>query len=186
MGRLTSDDYKQMRNDMEERLESTLRRWNRAASPIKDRVLLAKTMALSKLWYMASVMPWTNESLQKIQKMAIRYIWSFKPSKVARGQITMPKDERGLGVWGMVTKVRALNSHWGLAYLTKKMSPDLYNLMDTLCNHPNLGGSDNKDRAPIITSGAMPGKFIIKRTGSKIMGNLMDNWAQVVSKRPPL
>jgi hypothetical protein len=123
VGRLTDEDYTSTWEAMEDKLDATFRRWNRAATAPKDRMLLAKTMALSKLWYMASVIPWSIQSLRRIQKTTIRYIWGFKMHKVSMSQLLLPKKNLGLNMWSLVAKVRALNARWGLHYTTKRLSP---------------------------------------------------------------
>lgn len=185
VGNLTQEDYKVTYADMEARILATYARWNRIGGAVKDRVLIAKTMALSKLWYKASVMPWDIKSLRRIQKMTMNYIWSYKPHKVAWAQAIRPKKRGGLGMWSIVAKVRAANATWGFNLETNKVSPDLKTLLNYLVSKSVCLPEDVRG-APLLHSGALPVDWAIQHVGSPTLGNLLNNWNRIAYRYPSI
>ena len=185
VGHITKEDLKRTYAEMEAKISATYARWSRAGTAVKDRVLIAKTMALSKLWYQASVVPWGEDSLRRIQKKTARYIWSDKPSKVAWSRLIRPKKKGGMGMWCLVAKVRAANAMWGFNLETNRLSPDLKCLLKYFVNRKCCLPADPR-AAPLLHSGSLPGEWIMQNVGSKSLGYLLDNWNRVAYRCPAI
>ena len=184
MGHITADDLNTLQKGMEDKIAVALRTWGKAAQSQWDRCLLAKSMALSKLWYLASVIPWDTKSLELIEKMANNYIWSNGYHKVSKRQLMLPRPEGGLGCWNLVAKVRALNSTWGYKKLTGEMGGALKHLLHVLSYRQYTRvGTKTVD---IWRSGALPGDFIRKTLKAPTLAYLLDNWNRGYTRQPKL
>jgi len=170
---------------MEAKVTNTFARWNRIGSAVKDRILIAKTLALSKLWYHSSVLPWSISSLKKIQRATRDYIWKNSVSKVGMGQLLQPKKKRGINMWCMVAKVRAINSTWGMKLENNTMSPDLTKLLRFFLNREFCQPLEVKS-APLMHSGTLSGEWLSRNTGSETLAYLTDNWNRVAYRYPKL
>jgi hypothetical protein len=125
------------------------------------------------------------DSLRRIQKMANRFLWGYKPHKVSWGQVIRPKKKGGLGMWSIVAKVRAANASWGFNLETDRMSKDLKTLLSYFANKEHCLPADVRC-APILHSGALPGEWAIQNVGSSTLGYLLDNWNRIAYRHPHL
>ena len=57
--------------------------------------MVAKTMALSLLWYHTTVMPWRDSDLREMEKAVSDFVWRGGPVKVAGSHTTMGSDKKG-------------------------------------------------------------------------------------------
>src|SRR5690348_13558399 len=122
-------------------MEATAQLWKWKSSAIHDRVLVAKTMILSKLWYYGSIMPINKEVLAKMEKIVMSYIWNGKPAKICRAQMRKDKNNGGFNVWDLEAKVRALQANWVLKCIQGNLGGSLYELIDELIMKWALAGN---------------------------------------------
>ena len=99
--------------------------WKYKSSAIWDRVLQAKALILSKVWYLGSITPISEKILTEMKKTCKEFIWGGKPHKVGRCQLRLPKKEGGINWWDLDAKLRALQANWVYKYLTGKVSESL-------------------------------------------------------------
>jgi hypothetical protein len=89
----------------EQKIVNILEYWHKrcSASPV-ERTGVAKVMALSLLWYHASVMPIPEKTFEKIDAHVIKFIWQGKQSKIAKSTMIGDKDEGGVKLWSTIAK----------------------------------------------------------------------------------
>lgn len=63
---------------------------------LQGRILLIKSLALSKLQYLSFALPLPKDSLSTLEKLVWSFIWKGKRDKVARSTLSLPKGEGGL------------------------------------------------------------------------------------------
>jgi len=77
--------------------EAVLIPWKTRGLSIQGRVLIAKTMALSKFVYLSFALPLPPEILNELNKLIWKFIWDGKRDKVARSTTIQSKETGGLG-----------------------------------------------------------------------------------------
>ena len=85
--------------EREARIYRQLDAWDKklSSSPI-DRVMIAKIMCLSIVWYHAGIAPGWEQALARIEKRVQAFIWRGGMAKVAKATLRLPKREGGLAV----------------------------------------------------------------------------------------
>ena len=68
-------------------LEKTLNTWQRINLTLYGKINLVKTLGISKLIYLASVLPVPGHYIQEINKLIFNFIWQGKPPKIKRNTI---------------------------------------------------------------------------------------------------
>ena len=58
--------------------------------------MVAKTMALSLLWYHTMVIPWMDSNLREMEKTLSNFVWREGLVKVANSHIAMDNDKKGI------------------------------------------------------------------------------------------
>jgi hypothetical protein len=91
-------------------------------SPI-NRVMVAKIMCLSLLWYHAGIAPEWEPALRRIEKKVQAFIWKKGIPKVAKATLHLPKNEGGLVVWSLVEKAKAFTTMWVVKAVQNLMNP---------------------------------------------------------------
>jgi hypothetical protein len=81
------------------------------------RKQVVKSLALAKLWYVASVTSPPGPILNEVKKVVWEYIWNNKKQMVSRDQCYKPILEGGLGMTDIDTQCKCLKLKW----LTKLM-----------------------------------------------------------------
>jgi hypothetical protein len=82
-----SPNYRTMWEKILAKMQAASDVWSRKSASIGDRVLLVKTMVLSKLWYHGSVTPVPSDLYPKIRKIVESFVWAHKPHKVGCTQM---------------------------------------------------------------------------------------------------
>src|ERR1700685_1356596 len=96
-----SPNYDALWDRVVKKMELAAQIWKWKSSAIQDRVLIAKTMILSKLWYYGSILPVDLRILSKMDKIVRNYIWNNKPAKVCQAQMRKNKKDGGFNVWDL-------------------------------------------------------------------------------------
>jgi hypothetical protein len=122
-------DYRKMWCKIIGKLQAAADLWDRKSMATGDRVLLAKAMLLSKVWYHSSVLPIPDDLIKVINKIVEKFIWAGKPHKVGRCQMRLPKKEGGLFVWDLEAKIRALQAGWIHKHLRGELKGSLEELI---------------------------------------------------------
>jgi hypothetical protein len=112
--------------EREARVYRQLEAWDHrlSSSPI-DRVMVAKIMCLSLVWYHAGIVPGWELALQRIEKRVQAFIWKGGIPKVAKSTLRLLKKEGGLQVWSLVDKAKAFTTMWVMKLIQNKTNPIL-------------------------------------------------------------
>ena len=187
LGIITGDDPKLVEKTRLEREAKVYRQmdyWDSKlpSSPI-DRVMVAKIMCLSIIWYHAGLTPGWDITLANIEKRVQSFIWKDSIPKVAKATLLLPKKEGGLSVWALKPKTDAFISMWIVKLLTGKLNPILTSTIQAITECYALKAST---QVPIWESRIDHSQNIIKTTGSKLLALLQQAWAKVIRRRPAL
>jgi hypothetical protein len=185
IGVLSEADRKKVWLEMENKIINSFSKWSLMANAPGDRVTVAKTMVLSKLWYLSSVFPWDDKSLLRIQSAMLDFVWKYKVHKVSRAFTHKSRKEGGLGVWHLPSKVKGLAANWGLRFHTNQMGGSL---KATLIHMTSLSylKSSPLSTAPWWSNNVEVGPEIVRRVGSHTLAWIMNNWNRVAIRRPNL
>ena len=153
-----------------------------SSSPL-DRVLIGKTMALSTIWYHASVMGGWDTSLTRIEKAMTKFIWKGGISKVSRDTLTRPREEGGLKVWDMKAKAAGFKVTWLVKFLNNKLNPYL---MPVWRSWTKWYMDSTDTEVNIWESHLDHGLAIVKITGNKLMAEIQMHWATIMRRSPTL
>jgi hypothetical protein len=118
-------DYHKMWQKVLKNMKAAAELWFYKSSAIWDRVLQAKALILSKVWYLGSVTPIPDTILKEMKHVCKEFVWANKPHKIGQCQFQLPKKEGGLNWWDLDSKVRSLQATWVHKFLTGKVSPSL-------------------------------------------------------------
>ena len=75
---------------------------------LKQRVFILNTYALSKLWYLAQVLPAPRGILGEIEQKCRCYVWQGRLEQVGWDTLVAPREEGGLGIPWLQSKCSAL------------------------------------------------------------------------------
>ena len=94
---LDRDPHLTVMENFDNRIEALLRQlhwWKARNLTLKGKTLILKSIALSKLQYVVSILPVPNEIIKKINSIMYEFIWGGNTDKVKR-QIFEQSFERG-------------------------------------------------------------------------------------------
>ncbi len=86
--------------------------WKRRNLSIQGRSLVAKSLILSKIWYIATNQVIPIEVLKEIKDIVYEYIWEGKKAPVRHLLASLEKEEGGIKVLNLETQIQALLSKW--------------------------------------------------------------------------
>jgi hypothetical protein len=152
--------------------------WKCRTAAIKDRVLLAKTMLLSKVWYFASILPVPPQIVDKIDKIIMDFVWNSSPHKVGRKQMRREKNQNGLDLWDLDAKIRALQAGWILKFVNNKITGSLFELIKEKCQE---WGKESSLRH-LLNDPDDNREFI----GSAPLAEIIYSWSKIVKPEPKL
>ena len=90
-------------------LEATLRMWASRSLPfLAQRRQILHSYALSKLWYLAQILPLPKASLKRILSAASVFLWKGRLERLSWNETIAPLRAGGLGVASIETRARAL------------------------------------------------------------------------------
>ena len=101
-----------------DKVKNHIKYWTQKGSSVIDRSLIVKTMLLSKVWYLASVIPMKTDIANEIEKVCFAYLWGSKydkesdkmtrrPVKVSKAQARKQKYLGGLNFWSVLFAVQS-------------------------------------------------------------------------------
>lgn len=171
----------------DERLNKVYRQleyWdNRLPSAPPTRVLVAKIMCLSIIWYHAGIATEWDAVLPELSKRVDKFIWNNKPPKVARDTLRWDKDNGGLNLWDLTNKVRAFRTLWIAKYLRGDLNSTLTNTIKAITElYQDRAGTN----IPLWESRLDQGQTIRDTIGSELMASLQENWAIIMRRKPTL
>lgn len=86
--------------------------WSRRDLSIYGRINIVKTLALSKLVFISSVMETPKNFATEVNKIVFDFIWKQKPAKIKKTTLIKKKSDGGLGMKDFVLFDKALKLTW--------------------------------------------------------------------------
>ena len=93
-------------------LKKTSSVWSRRDLSIYGRINIVKTLALSKLVFICSVMETPKNFATEVNKIVFDFIWKQKPAKIKKTTLIKKKSDGGLGMKDFVLFDKALKLTW--------------------------------------------------------------------------
>lgn len=92
------DSYKYNWDNVIEKMKKTANLHLTRNLTFKGRALIAEVLLCSKLWYVGTVVPVEEFTIQQINKVIFSFIWANKVEKINRNTLYLSQKEGGLGV----------------------------------------------------------------------------------------
>lgn len=106
-----------------DKLQQRLNPWLQRGLTPYGKILLVKSVALSQLTYVMSVLPEPRADLVKrIENIIFEFIWNKKRARVKKGVLKMEYKKGGLKVPDVLTVARSLKVGWVKRYLDQNNS----------------------------------------------------------------
>jgi hypothetical protein len=146
-----------------------------SSSPL-ERVMVAKIMGLSLVWYHIALAPGWEQALNRIEKRVQAFIWKKGIPKVA-------KNKGGLSVWYLVDKARAFLIMWVVKLVQSKTNTILETTIKAAVNHyAKTKGTE----VPLWESRLDHSHDITATTSMKLLAMLQGAWSMVVRRIPTI
>lgn len=92
----------------ESKIAQTLGMWYCVNLNTLERIIVCKTFALSKLWYIASFMIIPEKYIKKYQKIIFKFIWNGAIEYIKRDTLILPLDQGGLNMFSIRAKFETI------------------------------------------------------------------------------
>ena len=156
---------------------------NRVSSAPKDRVMVAKIMALSIIWYHAPLSTCWDPALDTVEKKIQTFIWRDSPAKVAKATLRGEKNQGGLRVWDIQAKIKAFRSMWILKLLTGNLNPILTATFKAITE---LYAHKANTHIPLWESRVDHSENINAQINSPLLAAFQQAWTTIVRRNPTL
>ena len=90
----------------EREIKEELQKWENKSNNCKIRILIIKTFILSKLLFLATFFPPKEQTIKKINKMAVNFIWGTTREVTKRQLLYKSKKDGGLGAVDLGLKLK--------------------------------------------------------------------------------
>jgi hypothetical protein len=104
-GSVTQDD---IWHPLYKKIDNTLRLFSGRTLSLYGKAQLVNVMVLSKLWYVATVVPPSRYYIDRIQKRVFDFIWSSGFEPIKRETMYLPREKGGIGLVNIKLKVQSL------------------------------------------------------------------------------
>ena len=104
-------------------LKKLLNIWSSRDLSIYGRINIVKTLAISKLTFICSVLDTPNGFTDEVNNIIFRYIWKNKNPKLKKTTITRSKNDGGLGMIDFSLFDKALKISWVKRLCSKETEP---------------------------------------------------------------
>ena len=133
--------------------QRTLYSWqSRALSTLAQRVKVAKVFALSKLWYVAQVLPLPLAVLRKIESALSAFIFKGRPERLKLSDIENSEEEGGLDLTCVATKAECLLLRQSLRILSRPEENCFKHMGYWLGHFLDEPFPDLKEQGPSVTT----------------------------------
>ena len=99
-------------------VEKCLNSWRGRSLSYADKALIVNALALSRVWYVASLIPMPDWVVAELNTLVFSFFWSGKCDLVARAVLHHSTLHGGFGVVSVRFKVHALLAQWVRRYVT--------------------------------------------------------------------
>ena len=93
-------------------MENTLNNWKRRKLTLLGKINIVKSLGLSKLIFIVSVLPLPEKSCDQLRKVTFNFIWDNKIAKIKRNTIIGERENRGLNMIDFSLMNKALKCIW--------------------------------------------------------------------------
>ena len=120
-------------------LKKTLNMWSQRDLSIVGRINIIKTLALSKLVFICSVMNTPKDFSKEVNKITFDFIWNHKPAKIKKTTLIEQKTAGGLDMKDFSLFDKALKLNWVKRLCSNSDAPWQYIPKSLLAN---VGGTE--------------------------------------------
>ena len=99
-------------------VEKVLSSWRQRSLSFRGKALVINALALSRVWYVASLIHMPDWVTLKLVKLAFHFFWGGKRELVRRVVIVQPPDQGGFSVVDVQRKVSSLLAQWVRRFLS--------------------------------------------------------------------
>ena len=167
--------YKKIFFDKLSSIKKTLSVWSRRDLSIYGRIYIVKTLALSKLVFISSVMETLKNFATEVNKTVFDFIWKQKPAKIKKTTFIKNKADGGLGMKDFVLFDKALKLTWVKRLCSSSDAPWKYIPKSFLST---VSGTDlfqcNYDYNLLDRTGHLP----------EFYKQIIHHWQEIVSTTP--
>ena len=96
--------------------------WRCRSLSLSGKALVANALALSRIWYVASLVHMPSWVAKELNSHLFAFFWSGKKAKVSRKVVVQPKDCGGFSVVSIEHKAQALLAQWVKRYVVSPSS----------------------------------------------------------------
>ena len=93
-------------------VQNALLSWHQRALSLQGRALVINSLALSRIWYVASLVHMRDSVTRELNTIIFKFLWKGKPDLVSRSSISQHPLFGGLSVVSIQFKVWSLLSQW--------------------------------------------------------------------------
>lgn len=98
---------------LRQKIKNIIAVWQWRNLTLYGRILLAKSLLISQLIYMMSVLPNPDQKfINEIEQIILDYIWGFKKHKLNKNILYAPLMEGGLNMMSLICQSKAIKLTW--------------------------------------------------------------------------
>ena len=94
-----NDCYGENRNEKDKEIKEELDKWENKSCSYRAKILIIKTCVVSKLLFLATIFPPKDQTLKKINKMLVNFIWGNTREVTKRELLYKNKKTGGSELW---------------------------------------------------------------------------------------
>ena len=95
-----------------EAVDKCLASWRSRSLSYEGKAIVVNALALSRLWYVGSLVPIPDWALAELNSLVFKFFWSGKKDLVSRQVVIQPKSVGGFGLVSVALKIYALLIQW--------------------------------------------------------------------------
>ena len=118
-------------------MKNVINSWKSRKLTLKGKILILKTLVISKFTHIANLIPIDDDSIKEIEQIIYEYIWNGKTHKVRKSVITQTHELGGRNMIDVKTMITAQKLKWVKQYLSNHQA-QWSKLMESLINVRNL------------------------------------------------
>ena len=121
-----------------EQLSRQLHWWKARALSLVGRILIVKSIAISKLAFLSSVLKVPEWVVKSVNEMIYGFVWNSKQDKVKRSVFIQEYKNGGMNMTDFETVVKAKKINWVKQYFSPNNTADWKICFEYLCGKENL------------------------------------------------
>ncbi len=155
-------------NDKLKQIQNCLKVWSMRNLSVQGKILLVKTLALSKLTYVSTILPNPNKDfVKKVEKEMFGFIWKKKPDKIKRNILYNSYENGGLRMTDYESFCHALKFSW--IKRLNDVDNDSFWKNNTFVELERVGGN-------YIWQSNFDLKWIKRQNFSSFLKNILEAW----------